>query len=250
MKGRPLIFITGGSRGIGRAIAFAGARLGYDIAFTYRSGKAEADELLRQLMALGGDAMAVRADGASQEETRRAFAEVEARFGRLDGLVANAGIVGEPRSILDVDEEHLSAVLRINVLGTFFAIGEAARRMSTQRGGSGGAIVVMSSAAARHGGMVKEAHYAASKGAMDSMTLALAKELPDHGIRINALRPGVIRTAIHDVHGGEQTIAAVEPAIPLKRAGVPEEVAEAAMFLLGDASSYIHGAIIDISGGR
>ena len=250
MSDRQLIFITGGSRGIGKAIALAAGQAGYDVAFTYRANEKEADALVEELRRSDGDALALRADGASQAETRNAFAAAHDRFGRLDGLVANAGIVGEPRSILEADDDHLSEVFRVNVLGVFFAIREATRLMSTQRGGAGGSIVIMSSAAARHGGMVEESHYAASKGAVDSMTLALAKELPPHGIRINALRPGVIRTAIHDVHGGESTIAAVEPTIPLKRAGRADEVADAALFLLGPRSSYIHGTFLDVTGGR
>lgn len=250
MGSRKVIFITGASRGIGRSVALAAAREDYDVAFTYRSGQAEAESLVIELRELGADALALIADCGDQTETRRAFAAAEMRFGRLDALVANAGIVGTPRSILDVDDAHLVEVFRLNVLGTFFSISEAVRRMSVNHGGQGGAIVVMSSAAARHGGMIREAHYAASKGALDSMTLSLAKELPDHGIRINALRPGVIRTAIHHVHGGAAMISATEATIPLRRAGEPEEVAEAAMFLLGSASSYVHGAILDVSGGR
>ena len=175
---RKVIFITGASRGIGRAIALAAAREKYDVAFTFRSGQAEAETLVTQLQALGVDALAFAADGGDQAQTRRAFAAAEARFGRLDALVANAGIIGAPRSIVDVDQAHLAEVFRVNVLGTFFAISEGVRRMSLRHGGQGGAIVVMSSAAARHGGMVQEAHYAASKGALDSMTLSLAKELP------------------------------------------------------------------------
>jgi NAD(P)-dependent dehydrogenase (short-subunit alcohol dehydrogenase family) len=247
---RKVIFVTGASRGIGKAIALAGARENYDVAFTYRSGQAEAETLVIKLQALGVDALALAADGGDQAQTQRAFAAAEARFGRLDALVANAGIIGAPRSIVDVDHAHLAEVFRVNVLGTFFAISEAVRRMSLHYGGQGGAIVVMSSAAARHGGIAREAHYAASKGALDSMTLSLAKELPDHGVRINALRPGVIRTAIHEVHGGEATISAAEATIPLRRAGEPTEVADAAMFLLGSASAYVHGAILDVSGGR
>jgi NAD(P)-dependent dehydrogenase (short-subunit alcohol dehydrogenase family) len=250
MGSRKLIFVTGASRGIGRAIALAAARDNYDVAFTYRSAQAEAVVLVSQLQALGVDALAFAADGGDQAQTQRAFAAAEARFGRLDALVANAGIIGAPRSIVDVDHDHLAAVFRVNVLGTFFAISEAVRRMSVHHGGQGGAIVVMSSAAARHGGMIQEAHYAASKGALDSMTLSLAKELPDHGVRINALRPGVIRTAIHDIHGGGAAISATEAAIPLRRAGEPAEVADTAMFLLGPASAYVHGAILDVSGGR
>jgi len=250
MTQRSVIFVTGGSRGIGRAIVLAAADHGYDVAFTYRSAESEAQKLVAEVESKGAKALALCADGASQADTRHAIQTAAEQFGRLDALVVNAGIVGEPRSILDVDADHLTHVFNTNVLGAFYAIGAAAGVMSTQRGGNGGTILVMSSAAARHGGMANESHYAASKGAVDSMTLALAKELPAHGIRINSLRPGVIRTTLHDIHGGEELIAAVEKGIPLGRAGSTDEVADVVLYLLGPRSSYIHGAVVDVSGGR
>jgi NAD(P)-dependent dehydrogenase (short-subunit alcohol dehydrogenase family) len=247
---RPIAVITGGSRGIGRAVAVALARQGWDISLSYVSDAAAAVETVAQVQAAGGQALAVRADMASREDIRQLFADTMKTFGQLDALINNAGVVGQPRSILDADDEHLTAVFRTNVLGSFFCASEAARLMSTQRGGKGGSIVNMSSAAARHGGMPQEAHYAASKGAIDSFTLALSKELPPHGIRVNAVRPGLINTQIHDIHGGQDLISKVGPTVPLGRAGQAEEVAEVVAFLAGPLSSYVHGTLVDVSGGR
>ena len=242
--------ITGASRGIGRAIALAMARQGWDICFSYMRDAASAQATTDGVQAQGRRALAVQADVASRDDVRRLFAAAAAEFGRLDSLINNAGIVGQPRSILDADDEHLTGVFRANVLGSFFCASEAARLMSTQRGGRGGTIVNISSAAARHGGMPNEAHYAASKGAIDSFTLALAKELPPHGIRVNAVRPGLINTGIHDIHGGQELVNRVGPTVPIGRAGTADEVAEVVAFLAGPLSSYVHGALIDVSGGR
>lgn len=249
-KACPVAVVTGGSRGIGRAVAVTLARQGWDVCFTYVRDAAAAQATTASIEAHGRRGLAVQADVAVREDVRRLFKNVHAELGRLDSLVNNAGIIGEPRSILDVEDEHLTAVFRANVLGSFFCVGEAARLMSKQRGGRGGTIVNMSSAAARHGGMPNEAHYAASKGAIDSFTLALAKELPPHGIRVNGVRPGLIATEIHEAHGGQELVNRVGPTVPLGRAGSTEEVAEVVAFLAGPLSSYMHGALVDISGGR
>lgn len=246
----PVALITGGSRGIGRAVAIALARRGWDICFNYMRNAAAAEATAAVVRASGQRVLAVQADVANREDVRRLFERADTEFGRLDCLVNNAGLVGEPRSILDVDDAHLTALFRTNVLGSFFCASEAARRMSTQRGGSGGTIVNMSSAAARHGGMPNEAHYAASKGAIDSFTLALAKELASHGIRVNAVRPGLIDTEIHEAHGGQELVNRIGPTVPLGRAGTADEVAQVVAFLAEPASSYVHGAIVDVSGGR
>jgi NAD(P)-dependent dehydrogenase (short-subunit alcohol dehydrogenase family) len=247
---RPLAVVTGGSRGIGRAVAVALAGQGWNVCFSYLSNAAAAKETTAAIEAAGGRALAVQADVAEPADSRRLFQAAEAEFGRIDALVNNAGVVGEPRSILDADDAHLSAVFRTNVLGSFFCVAEAGRRMSKQRGGRGGVIVNMSSAAARHGGMPNEAHYAASKGAIDSLTLALAKELSPHGIRVNAVRPGLIDTEIHEAHGGQELVNRVGPTVPIGRAGTAEEVANVVAFLCGPHSSYVHGALVDVSGGR
>ncbi|WP_197707487.1 SDR family oxidoreductase [Sphingobium sp. LB126] len=250
MKIKPSVLVTGGNRGLGRSIVLLAAARGWNIAFSYRQNRAEAEAVVEAAVETGVEAIAIQADTADRSAVFALVDQVRAAFGRLDGVVANAGVGGAPRSIEDVDEDHLDEVFRINVLGVMYTVGAATRAMSKLHGGNGGSIVLMSSAAARHGGMVREAHYAASKGAIDSLNHALAKELPPHGIRINTLRPGLIRTAIHDIHGGEELIAKVEPGIPLGRAGEADEVAEAALFLLEDRSSYVHGAILDVSGGR
>jgi len=248
--GPKVVLVTGGSRGIGRAVALCAAAAGWDVAFTYLSAARAAFDTVSEIEASGARAVAIRANVGSQPEVREAFAAAIDRYGRIDALVNNAGIVGGQRAIFDVDEAHLLESFRPNVFGVFYCTAEAARRMSTQRGGRGGVIVNISSAAARHGGMPGESHYAATKGAIDSLTVALAKELAPHGIRVNAVRPGVIATTIHDVHGGEETIRRIAPTIPLGRAGTAAEVAAAVVFLMSGQSSYVHGAVLDVSGGR
>lgn len=247
---KKVAIVTGGSRGIGRAVAVELARQGWNVAFSYLSNKEAADATLAAVKAAGGHAIAVQGDVAKGEDIDKLFAATMKEFGRLDSLINNAGVVGGVRSILDADDAHLTAFFRTNVTSAFLCTGAAARLMSTQKGGRGGSIVNISSAAARHGGMPNEAHYAASKGAIDSFTLALAKELPPHGIRVNAVRPGLIRTDIHDAHGGAALIDKVGPTVPIGREGRADEVADVVAFLAGPKSSYMHGAIVDVSGGR
>jgi NAD(P)-dependent dehydrogenase (short-subunit alcohol dehydrogenase family) len=246
----PVAVVTGGSRGIGRAICLALARQGWNICFSYVSQPSAAEEVLTEIRKLGAQGVSLRADAARREDVTALFKLCDQTFGRLDALVNNAGIVGGQRSIFDVDEAHLQSVFQANVMGCFFAANEAAQRLSTQRGGRGGAIVNMSSAAARHGGLPEEAHYAASKGALDSFTVALAKELAPHGIRVNAVRPGLIQTDIHQAHGGQATVDRLAPSIPLGRVGLPDEVAQAVAFLCSPQSSYMIGTHLDVSGGR
>lgn len=246
----PVAVVTGGSRGIGRAVTVALGKQGWNVCFSYVANAVAAEETASIVKANGGNVLAVKADVAKREDIKHLFEAAIKEFGHIDALVNNAGIVGEPRSIFDADDSHLTEVFRTNVIGSFFCVSEAARLMSTQKGGQGGAIVNMSSAAARHGGMLKEAHYAASKGAIDSFTIAMAKELAPHGIRVNAVRPGLISTDIHDIHGGQDLISQLGPTVPIGRAGMPSEVAEVVAFLAGPRSSYVHGALIDVSGGR
>ena len=247
---KPVAVITGGSRGIGRAASVALAQQGWNICFSYLRNEAAAQETVALVQAAGGQAIAVKADVVNREDIRALFAASQQAFGRLDALINNAGIVGTPRSIMDADDAHLTEVFRANVLSSFFCSSEAARLMSTQRGGQGGSIVNMSSAAARHGGMPEEAHYAASQGAIDSFTFALGKELAPHGIRVNAVRPGLINTEIHEAHGGQALVNKIGPTVPLGRAGEASEVAQVIAFLAGSLSSYVHGTLIDVSGGR
>lgn len=247
---RPVAIVTGGSRGIGRGVVEALAREGWNIAFSYVANAAAAAEVEAVARNAGANVLAVRADMASPADIGVLFAETAKTFGRLDALVNNAGVVGGQHSILDADEVHLREVFEVNVVASFLCAREAARVMSTQRGGRGGVIVNLSSAAARHGGLPMEAHYAASKGAIDSFTVALAKELPPHGIRVNTIRPGLIRTDIHEAHGGLEAVDRLAPSVPLGRAGTAAEVADVVAFLCSPRSAYVHGAIIDVSGGR
>jgi NAD(P)-dependent dehydrogenase (short-subunit alcohol dehydrogenase family) len=242
--------VTGASRGIGRAIAQRLAAEGWNVCISYLSNAAAAKKTAALVEAAGARALAVQADVAKQDEVRRLFAASLDAFGPVDALVNNAGVIGGTRSVLDADAEHLRSVFDANVLGSFFCVAEAARQMSTQRGGRGGVIVNMSSVAARTGGIPNEAHYAASKGAIDSFTLGLARELAPHGIRVNAVRPGLIDTEIHEAHGGQEALAKMAPTVPLARLGDAGEVAQVVAFLCGPQSSYIHGALLDVSGGR
>lgn len=242
--------VTGGSRGIGRAVAVSLAQQGWDVCISYIHNTAAAQETAELIQQAGMRSLVVKADIASYADTRRLFDETHKAFGRLDALVNNAGIVGGQRSIFDVDEAHLHSVFDANVLGSFYCAAQAASAMSNQKGGHGGAIVNISSAASRTGGMPQEAHYAASKGAVDSMTLALAKELAPHGIRVNAVRPGLIDTEIHEAHGGQATLTKLAPTVPMGRVGTTTEVAQVVAFLCGPLSSYIDGALLDVSGGR
>ncbi len=248
--GTPLALVTGASRGIGRAICESLARRGWDVCFSYVSNDAAARETAALVQAQGRRALAVKSDVADAAQVRDLFAQIDRTFGRIDALVNNAGIVGGQHSILDLDVSVLRKVFDANVVGAFMCTQEAARRMSTQKGGAGGVIVNISSAAARHGGLPLESHYAASKGAIDSFTVALGKELPPHGIRVNAIRPGLILTDIHEAHGGQEMLARVGPTVPIGRAGRPEEVGDVVAFLCSDESSYVHGALMDVSGGR
>jgi NAD(P)-dependent dehydrogenase (short-subunit alcohol dehydrogenase family) len=245
-----VMLVTGASRGIGAAIARRAAARGYAVAINYHRSADAAEALVHDIRAHGGRAVAVRADVARSAEAARLFEETDAALGPPDVLVNNVGVIGTPTPIEAVDEKHLVEVLATNVLSAFFCCREATRRMSRRHGGRGGAIINMSSAAARHGGIPHEAHYAASKGALDSLTLALARELGPQGVRVNAVRPGLIDTAIHEVHGGRATIDALAPTVPLARAGTVEEVADCVLWLASDQASYMHGALVDVSGGR
>jgi len=242
--------VTGASRGIGAAIALQAACEGYAVAVNYNRSAEAAEAVVAQIRGAGGQAQAFAADVSTSEGARRLFAEVDEALGRVQVLVNNAGIIGGVVPIEEIDESTLAHAFEANVYSAFYCAREAVRRMARKHGGAGGVIVNMSSAAARHGGMPNEAHYAASKGALDSFTLALAKEQGAQGIRVNALRPGVIATEIHEAHGGQALVDKVAPTIPLGRAGTAQEVAHAVLWLASARSAYVHGAVIDISGGR
>ena len=243
------VVITGGSRGIGAAIARAAAKAGHQVLITYVREEAAAESVVDDIRSWGGSAETCRADMGSEGDISHLFEEVDARLGRLDALVNNAG-VSSHTTAAEADTTEIRRLLEVNVLGVMLTSRAAIRRMSTKRGGAGGSIVNISSMAAFAGGRPGATHYAASKGAVDLFTLALAKEVADEGIRVNAVRPGVTET---DMVGGLRTDAvarsAVEATIPMGRLGTAEEVAAAALWLLSDEASFVSGARIDVSGG-
>lgn len=247
--GQGVLLVTGGSRGIGAAVVRRAAADGWDVCFTYASAEAAAGAVVADVQALGRSAVAVRADAASEEETIAAFAEAE-RLGPLGGVVVNAGIVGPKVRVDELSVERLERTLAVNTVGAFLCCREAVLRMSTAHCGSGGSIVLVTSAAARIGGSGEFVDYAASKGAVETLTVGLAREVAREGIRVNGVRPGVIDTDIHASGGQPDRIERLIPNIPLARVGSAEEVAEGVVWLLGDGASYVTGTILDVTGGR
>jgi NAD(P)-dependent dehydrogenase (short-subunit alcohol dehydrogenase family) len=246
----PVLLITGGGRGIGAATARLAAARGYQVAVNYRTDATAADAVVREITAAGGTAIAVQADVASEPEIIRLFEDVDRRLGRLGALVNNAGIVDRQGRLVDLDMARLERVFATNVHGAFLCAREAVRRMSTAAGGPGGAIVNVSSMAAKLGSPDEYVHYAASKAAVDAMTIGLAREVAAEGIRVNGVRPGPIHTTMHADGGEPNRIDRVKSGIPMGRGGQPEEVARAILWLLSDEASYVTGAILDVSGGR
>lgn len=245
----PVMLVTGASRGIGAEIAKLAGRSGYRVGVNYHRSADAARAVVDEICSNGGRAVALQADVGQLDEVQRMFEQLDAEFGPLDVLVNNAGVLTSFR-VDETEERRLEALLRANVYSAFYCSREAVRRMSTRYGGRGGAIVNMSSVAARLGGLAGGAAYAASKGAIDTFTLALAKEVGAEGIRVNALRPGLIATEIHEAHGGLAQMEQLAKTVPLGRSGAAIEVAEAALWLASGAASYVHGAVLDVSGGR
>jgi NAD(P)-dependent dehydrogenase (short-subunit alcohol dehydrogenase family) len=244
------LLITGASRGIGRASALLAARNGWSVGVNYREDASSATAVVDEIARNGGRAVAIRGDVAVEADVVAMFELATNALGPLKAVVVNAGMVAPNARLIDMSAERMRRVFEVNVLGSYLTAREAARRMADSSGGAGGSIVLMSSAAARLGSPNLYVDYAGSKGAIDSMTTGLARELGPEGIRVNAIRPGMINTDIHAASGDADRAVVVGRSAPLGRAGTAEEVAEAVVWLISDAASYVTGAILDVSGGR
>jgi len=245
-----IMVITGAGRGIGAATALLAAERGYAVCLNYRHNRAAAETIVKKIERAGGRAIAVAADIASETEVVRLFATVDRELGALSALVNNAGILERQMRVAEMDAARLTRIFATNVTGSFLCAREAVRRMSSKRGFSGGAIVNVSSVAATLGAPGEYVDYAASKGAVESLTIGLAKEVAEEGIRVNAVRPGFIYTDIHADGGEPDRVERVKEFVPMKRGGQPEEVARAILWLLSAEASYTTGAIIPVAGGR
>ncbi len=246
----PVVLVTGGSRGIGAAVAIMAAQRGYDVAFSYQSNAKAAGEMAEKIRATGRKALAVQADVSVETDVLRLFKAVDEQMGRLDVLVNNAGMLEKQTRLDQMDVGRWNRVLGANVIGTFLCAKEAVLRMSTNHGGKGGAIVNISSAASRLGSPNEFIDYAAAKGAVDSMTIGLAKEVATEGIRVNAIRPGLIYTDIHASAGEPGRVDRAKAGVPMQRGGTADEVAEAVLWLMSQQSSYVTGTMLDVAGGR
>ncbi len=245
-----VLLITGGSRGIGAATALLAAQDGWAVAVNYANNQAAANQVVQAIAQAGGQAIAVQGDVADEAQIARLFATVDQQLGRVTGLVNNAGVVDVTARVEDTSWQRLERMMRINVLGSFACAKEAIRRMSTRHGGQGGVLVNLSSVAARLGAPGQYVDYAASKGAIDTFTVGLAKELATENIRVNAVRPGVIDTDIHASGGLPNRARDLAPLIPMQRAGTAQEIAESIVWLLSDKASYVTGTCLDVGGGR
>ena len=245
-----VLIITGGSRGIGAAVALLAASQGYTVAVNYTANSLAADEVVRHIRVSGGTAITVQADVAVEADVLAMFKKVDAKLGRLTALVNNAGVVDMTSRVDAMSAERLQRMFAVNVLGSFICAREAVQRMSTRYQGDGGSIVNVSSAAARLGAPGQYVDYAAAKGAIDTFTVGLAKEVAAEGIRVNAVRPGIIDTEIHASGGLPNRVRDLAPQVPMQRAGTAAEVAEAIMWLISEKSGYTTGSIIDVAGGR
>jgi len=245
-----VLMVTGASRGIGAATARLAAKAGYGVCVNYVRSREAAEAVASEARAAGAKAVAIQADVGEEAEVMRLFEECDRALGRITALVNNAGILEPHMRVENMDAARLQRVITTNIVGSFLCAREAVKRMSTRHGGQGGSIVNISSAAARLGAPNEYVDYAASKGAIDSMTLGLSKEVAEEGIRVNAVRPGPIHTDIHASGGEPNRIERIKGAIPMKRGGSPEEVANAILWLLSDEASYTTGALLDVAGGR
>jgi NAD(P)-dependent dehydrogenase (short-subunit alcohol dehydrogenase family) len=244
------MIVTGGGRGIGAATALLAARHGWSICLSYRADEAAAQDVAARCRAEGVQALAVQADVAVEADVVRLFDTAEERLGPVTALVNNAGIVGPKTQVADLDAARVERIMAVNVVGAIYCAREAVRRMSLSRGGAGGAIVNVSSRAAVLGSPGEYVDYAASKAAVDTLTVGLAREVADDGVRVNAVRPGMIHTDIHASGGQPGRVERLASTVPMRRGGQPEEVAEAILWLASPQSSYTTGALLDVSGGR
>ena len=245
-----VLLVTGGGRGIGAATARQAAQAGWAVAVNYAANALAADEVVRAIRAAGGRALAVQGDVADEAQVLRMFETVDAKLGRLTGLVNNAGVVDVTARLDEMSVARWRRMFDINVIGSMLCAREAVRRMSTRHGGSGGAIVNLSSAASRLGSPGQYVDYAAAKGAIDAFTIGLAKEVAIEGIRVNAVRPGLIETEIHASGGLPDRVRDLSHQVPMQRGGTADEVAQAIVWLLSDAASYTTMSLLDVSGGR
>ncbi|HYF67031.1 MAG TPA: SDR family oxidoreductase [Ohtaekwangia sp.] len=245
-----IILITGGSRGIGAATAVMAAAQGFDVAVNYRDNSVAAEQVVKQVTALGRRAIAIKGDVAVEADVKRMFEEVDTKLGSITALVNNAGILMKQGPVMSMDANRLQKIFSVNAIGPFLCSREAVRRMSLKTGGSGGAIVNVTSTAIKQGGAFEYVDYAASKSALETLTIGLAKEIAAEGIRVNAVRPGIVYTEIHASGGEPGRVDRVKHNIPMQRGGQPEEVAKAILWLLSDDASFSTGAILDVSGGR
>jgi len=244
------LIVTGASRGIGAAVATLAGERGFAVAVNFATGESEAKNLVSQILAGGGRAAAIRADVSREEDILRLFQTAERDLGPIKALVNNAGLTGGFARVEEVSSAAIANVFAVNVSGTILCSREAVRRMSTRRGGTGGGIVNISSIAARTGAAGEWVHYAASKGAIDSFTIGLAREVATEGIRVNAVAPGLVDTGLHAANGEPGRLQRLMGTIPMGRPGVPLEVAEGVLWLLSPAASFTTGAILEIGGGR
>jgi len=245
-----VLLVTGGGRGIGAASALLAARQGWAVAVNYTTHSLAADEVVRRIRAAGGTAITAQADVSDEAQVLRMFEKVDAKLGRLNGLVNNAGVVDVTARVDEMSAARWRRMFDINVFGSFVCAREAVRRMSTRHGGEGGAIVNVSSAASRLGSPGQYVDYAASKGAIDAFTIGLAREVAAEGIRVNAVRPGLIETEIHASGGIPDRVNQLKHQVPMQRGGSADEVAQAIVWLLSDAASYTTMSLMDVSGGR
>src|SRR5215471_16167915 len=249
-NGLGTLVVTGASRGIGEAVARLAGERGYAVAVNYRAGEAEGKRVADEIVAAGGRALAIGANVSREEEVVRLFETAERALGRLTGLVNNAAVTGGFARVDEISAAALQAVFSVNVIGAMLCAREAVRRISTRHGGSGGAIVNVSSRAAHTGSPGEWVHYAASKGAIDSFTIGLAREVAREGIRVNAVAPGLVDTGLHAANGDPGRVERLIGTIPMGRAGTPEEIAQTVLWLLSEEASYATGAILEVGGGR